>query len=130
MNWPALQPLLLVGAGGFVGSVLRFLVSGWAQRLDPAGSFPVGTLAVNTAGCLAIGLLGGLAEARSILGPEARLFVLIGVLGGFTTFSTFGYETLALLREGAWLPAAGNVVGSVVLGLAAVWIGWGLAGAR
>lgn len=113
-----------------MGSALRFLVSGWAQRMDPSGSFPIGTLTVNTVGCLAIGLLAGLAESRSVLGPEARLFVLMGVLGGFTTFSTFGYETLSLLREGAWLPAIGNVGASVFLGLAAVWLGWSLGSQR
>lgn len=126
----ALQPLLLVGAGGFVGSVLRFLVSGWAQRIDPQGGFPYGTLAVNAIGCLLIGLLSGLADARGVLGPEARLLLLIGVLGGFTTFSTFGYETLGLLRNGAVLPAATNVLASVGLGLAAVWLGYGIGSTR
>ena len=75
MKLDGIQPYLLVGAGGFVGSVLRYSVSGWAQRLDPAGSFPIGTLTVNVLGCLAMGLLAGLAEARGVLGPEARLFV-------------------------------------------------------
>ena len=125
-----LQALLLVGSGGFVGSALRYAVSGWVQRLDPAGSFPYGTLAVNALGCLVIGLLGGLADARSALGPEARLLVMIGLLGGFTTFSTFGYETLGLLRAGSFLAAGTNVAASLVLCLVAVWLGHGIGSTR
>jgi CrcB protein len=130
MKPDGLIPLLLVGSGGFVGSALRYAMSGWVQRIDPDGAFPFGTLAVNVAGCLAIGLLGGLAEARSALSPEVRLLVLIGVLGGFTTFSTFGWETVALLREGAWVPASVNVATSLMLGLFAVWLGYALGSAR
>jgi CrcB protein len=125
-----LQALLLVGSGGFVGSVLRYAVAGWVQRLDPLGSFPYGTLAVNAFGCLAIGVLGGLADARSVLGPEARLLVLVGVLGGFTTFSTFGHETLALLRAGSIAAAGANVLASVALCLVATWLGYGFGSTR
>lgn len=130
MKPDGLTPLLLVGTGGFVGSALRYAVSGWVQRIDPDGAFPFGTLAVNLAGCLVIGVLGGLSEARSVLGPEARLLVLIGVLGGFTTFSTFGWETLALLREGELAAAGFNVGASVALGIGAVWLGHALGSAR
>ena len=108
----------------------RYSISGWAQRLDPAGSFPIGTLTVNVLGCLAIGLLAGLAEARALLGPEARLFVLIGLLGGFTTFSTFGHETLALVRAGSHGAALLNALGSVTLCLVAVWLGYGFGSTR
>lgn len=80
---PALSGLtevFFVGAGGFVGASLRFIMSGLVQRLDPMGTFPYGTMSVNVLGCLVIGVLGGLA-ARHVLGPNARLFVLLGVLG-------------------------------------------------
>jgi len=120
------RQILLVGLGGFVGSSARYLVSGWVYRLGEA--FPLGTLAVNVAGCFAIGLLGGVAESRSVLDPQMRLFLLIGLLGGFTTFSTFAYETLALSQDAEILKAILNVTLQVGLGLGAAWIG--LAGAR
>jgi len=122
-----INQIVLVGAGGFIGAVLRFAISGAAQRLDPAGSFPYGTLACNVLGCLAIGLLAGLADARNVMGPGVRLFLLIGVLGGFTTFSSFAYETLELMRERQHLRVGFNVMGSVGLCLIAVWIGYGVA---
>jgi len=114
---------LLVGAGGFIGSVLRFAVSGWVHRFVPLSTFPWGTLTVNVTGCLAIGILGGLGEARQLFSGETRLFLFLGLLGGFTTFSTFGYETLALLRDAEHLRAAGNVLLNVVAGLSAAWLG-------
>ena len=120
---PWLSQSLLVGAGGFVGAILRFGVSGWVHRLAGFSGFPYGTLVVNVAGCLAIGLLAGLAESRQLLTPETRLLLLIGVLGSFTTFSTFGYETLALVRDGALIRAAANVTLHVGLGLGAAWGG-------
>ena len=106
--------------------MLRFGVSGGTQRIAGFSSFPYGTLAVNVTGCLAIGLLSGLAEARQVLTPETRLLILIGLLGSFTTFSTFGYETLTLLRDGALLRAAANVGLHVGLGLGAAWVGLAL----
>jgi len=118
-----LVQLLLVGAGGFIGSALRFLVSGLVYRLVPFTVFPYGTLAVNVLGCLIIGILTGFAEVRQVLGPGLRVFVLIGVLGGFTTFSTFGYETMVLATDGAQLKAGLNVVVSVVVCLVSVWLG-------
>ncbi len=115
--------LFLVGIGGFLGSVFRFLLSGFVQRMVPLAEFPFGTLAVNVLGCLLIGVLNGLAETRQFIGPELRLFLLIGMLGGFTTFSTFGYETLALIRDAALVQAMGNVIVQVLFGLIAVWLG-------
>lgn len=112
-----------VGAGGFLGSLVRYWLSGAVYALIPAPRLPWGTLAVNVLGCFAIGLLGGLAETRGVLTATGRLFLLIGVLGGFTTFSTFGYETLALLREQAVARAALNVALQVALSLTAAWGG-------
>lgn len=119
--------LFLVGSGGFVGSGLRYLVGGAVQRLSTEALLPWGTAVVNVTGCLAIGVLGGLVETRGILSPEARAFLMIGVLGGFTTFSTFGYETFQLLRDGQDLAALASAGGQVVLGLAAVWAGFAVA---
>jgi fluoride exporter len=121
-----LREILIVGAGGFIGSAFRYMFGGWVQRLSGSGTFPFGTLGVNIAGCLLIGVLGGLAENREVFRPATRLFLMLGVLGGFTTFSTFGYETLALLRDQEWLPAVGNIALQVFGGLAAVWAGYAL----
>ncbi len=113
-------PILLVGLGGFVGSVLRYVTTLAVTRGFPDARFPYGTLAVNTLGCLAIGFLGSRALTEDAPG---RWFVVIGVLGGFTTFSTFGLETYALARDGSPWPALANVTLQVVCGLAAVWAG-------
>lgn len=118
------QQILLVGLGGCIGSVARYLVATWVQ--SRSGSlFPFGTLAVNVLGCLVIGALMALAVERESLSPNLRLLLVTGVLGGFTTFSAFGYETLALveIERQPWLALA-NVALEVVLGLAAAWAGW------
>lgn len=116
--------VFVVGLGGFCGSSARYIVGGLVHRVLPAAAFPFGTLAVNVFGCLAIGLLGGLMELRQVLGPAQRLFLLIGVLGGFTTFSTFAYETLSLSHAAEFGKVALNVFGHVIFGLAAAWIGY------
>ncbi len=118
--------ILCVGAGGFLGAVARYIVGGWVQDLLQKPSFPYGTLTVNVVGCLLIGALMGLVESRQLFGPEIRAFLLIGLLGGFTTFSTFGYETMALIRGGETVAAVANVSLQVGLGLAAVWSGYSL----
>ena len=118
-----LPQLLWVGVGGFLGSVCRFVVSGFFNRLSPVLAFPTGTLAVNILGCFLIGLLYGLAESRNILGTDTRIFLFIGVLGGFTTYSTFGFESLALLKDGEFFKTSANVLLHVIVGLLAVWIG-------
>jgi len=115
---------LWVGTGGFVGAGLRFLVSGWVYQLVPNAGFPWGTLVVNVVGCLVLGLLGGLAEVRGVLSAATRLFLFIGVLGGFTTFSTLAFETVALAQGAQMLRAAANVAAHVVLGLGAAWLGF------
>jgi CrcB protein len=119
-----MQNVLLVGLGGFIGSAGRYLVAGWVQNLIDRPLLPFGTLAVNVIGCLLIGLLGGLAETREIMHPNARMFVMVGILGGFTTFSTFGYETFALGRDGQSLMALANIGMQIVFGLVAVWAGY------
>ncbi len=116
--------LLLVGSGGFIGSVFRYLISGWVYQFFNITGFPWGTFAVNFLGCLVIGFLGGFSEEHNIFSGEARLFLFIGLLGGFTTFSTFGYETFAFLRDGQFTEAIFNVLLQVLLCLAAVWLGY------
>jgi len=113
--------VFLVGVGGFIGSVLRYLLSGLVQEWRD--DFPVGTLAVNVVGCLFIGLISQLAEARGAFPPEARAFLVIGVLGGFTTFSSFGNETMNLWRDGESFLGFLNIASQLVLGLGAVWLG-------
>lgn len=120
----------IVGSGGFIGSLARYGVGGLVHRQFPLAIFPYGTLLVNLLGCLLIGLLAGLAESRQLFGPQFRQFALIGVLGGFTTFSTFGYETMAMLRDADYLRAGANVGISVVGGLALVWLGFQIVVAR
>lgn len=126
----AIADALWVGAGGFAGSILRYVVSGLVHRLLPFATFPFGTLAVNAAGCLAIGILGGISEGRQAIGHDMRLFLFLGLLGGFTTFSSFGYETLALLRDGESARAAANVALHLVTGLGLAWAGYSLAVTR
>ncbi len=115
---------LLVGAGGFIGAVLRYFLSGLVQNASGNGGFPWGTLAVNAAGCLFIGFLMGIAENRECFGPDARAFIFIGILGGFTTFSAFGWETLALFKSGEALFAAANIILQIGLGIGGAGIGY------
>ena len=120
----ALRPILLAGLGGFIGSAGRYLIGGWVHRLAPLTTFPIGTLFVNASGCFLIGLLGGLIEVRQIFGPDLRVFLLIGVLGGFTTVSSFAYETLALTRDAEFGRALFNIAAQMILGLGAAWLGY------
>jgi CrcB protein len=105
-----------------LGAVARYALGGLVHRLYD-GAFPLGTLAVNTLGCIVIGLLTTLADDRGVLSSHLRLFLFIGILGGFTTFSSFGYETFTLLRDGLLRTAFANVVANTVLGLGGVWLG-------
>ena len=109
--------------GGGLGAILRYLLSGVVQNNSKGVLFPLGTLAVNVVGCFAIGFLSGLVETRSAFSPETRLFIFIGLLGGFTTFSTFGNETFNLLLGGENLLALVNLGASITAGLVAVWLG-------
>lgn len=117
-----LARLALVGLGGMIGAVLRYAVGGLVHRLYE-GRFPFGTLLVNSAGCLAIGFLFTLAEDRGVMTANTRLLVFVGVLGGFTTFSSFGYETFTLWRDGLAVKALLNITANMCVGLAAVWAG-------
>lgn len=122
-----LGQVMIVGVGGFIGSALRFVVSGWAQRIVGATVFPVGTLVVNVLGCLALGYLGGVAEYRQVLEPGQRLFLMVGILGGFTTFSTFAFESVSLLQDAEVARALVNTLLQVLLGFAAAFGGYVLA---
>ncbi|MBI2332788.1 MAG: fluoride efflux transporter CrcB [Chloroflexi bacterium] len=115
--------IFLVGAGGFIGSILRYLVSGWVQQSAKTLDFPYGTLAVNVIGCFVIGFLAQLAETRGFFTSESRLFVFVGILGGFTTFSSFGNETLNLARDSQMINALANIGANLLIGLFAVWLG-------
>jgi CrcB protein len=109
-------------AGAVAGAPLRYFVQGRVQDLTGI-SFPWGTLAVNVSGCLLIGLLLTLAEERELLSREARLLLVVGFLGSYTTFSTFGWETVALLRDNDVMRAAGNLLLSTAGGFVGVWLG-------
>ena len=115
--------LLVVAVGGALGSVARYLFS--TAVLRATGSlFPVGTFAVNVTGCFVFGLIAGAAEQRVQLAPEMRMFLLVGILGGFTTFSSYAFESFALVRDGQFAAAAINIAGQVVAGLAGMWAGY------
>jgi CrcB protein len=115
-----------IAIGGALGAVARYGVGGWVQDRTGFG-FPWGTLVVNVLGALLIGFALRYLEAVR-LSPEVRALIIIGGLGAFTTFSTFSYETVALLEDGEWLRAGAYAVGSLALGLVAVYAGLAVAG--
>ena len=115
--------VILIAIGGAFGSVCRYLLATAVQQYSPP-FFPYGTFVVNVLGCLVFGVIMGAARQRFVLGPSERAFLLIGVLGGFTTFSTFTYETFALLQDGEFVRAFANGVGQLVCGLVALWAGY------
>jgi CrcB protein len=112
----------LLFAGGGVGSMLRYAVGLWVEARTGPG-FPWGTFAVNASGCLLIGVLATLADEHAWITPAARLALVTGVLGGFTTFSAFGLETFQLFEDGRAALALANAAGSVAVGLLAVAVG-------
>lgn len=118
-----MKELLLVGTGSLLGGLSRYYMSGWIQNLFTDYRFPLGTFVVNVSGCFLIGILAGLAEHQQFFSSQLRLFLITGILGGFTTFSAFGYETIYLMRTGFIDIAILNVVTSIIVGLAAVWCG-------
>lgn len=113
---------LLIGLGGFLGANTRYLLQQWAANQWGA-DFPYGTLLINISGSFVIGLFLTLATGRLALSPEYRLFVAVGFLGGYTTFSSFSYETLRLLEQGLWWPAAWYFLGNTGLGMIGVFLG-------
>jgi len=115
--------ILLVALGGAFGSVSRYLLGTWVQSASKSIDFPYGTLAVNLIGCFVIGFLSQLAETRGVFTSESRALVFVGVLGGFTTFSSFGNDTINLLRDGETFNALANIGANVILGLLLVWLG-------
>ncbi|HAM00605.1 MAG TPA: fluoride efflux transporter CrcB [Acidimicrobiaceae bacterium] len=113
---------LWVGVAGFFGAMSRYWLDGWVTRLA-GGGFPWGTLAVNISGCFVIGLLTTVLTERILPHPTVRVAVTVGFVGAYTTFSTFAYESLRQIQDGALGLAVANVVGSVVIGVAAAWLG-------
>lgn len=126
----ALISAVVVGSGGFLGALARYGLSGLVHRQLPLTTFPYGTLMVNLLGSLVIGVIAGLTESRQLFGPAFRTFTLIGILGGFTTFSTFTYETFAMIRDDQLLRAAANIGMHVILGLTLLWLGYSLTTSR
>ena len=118
-----LKQLLLIGTGGFIGSVARFLVSRLNNRIDWL-SIPIGTLTVNVLGSLLIGFLIGISEKSPILTVEWRMFLMVGLCGGFTTFSSFSGENLVLIKNGQILPMLLYTGLSIFLGFIAVYLGY------
>jgi len=118
-----LKQLLLIGTGGFIGSVARFLVSRLNTRIDWL-SIPIGTLTVNVLGSLLIGFLIGISERSPILTVEWRMFLMVGLCGGFTTFSSFTGENLVLMKNGQILPLLLYTGLSIFLGFVAVYLGY------
>ena len=116
--------IALVGLGGGLGAICRYLIYEASLIMVENAWFPLGTLIVNISGCFAIGLLGGIAETRELFSPEIRALVFIGFLGGFTTFSTFGYEIFFFIRNGQTGMAILNLALQVTLGLLGVWAGF------
>lgn len=114
-----IREILAVGAGSFAGGALRYIIS----RMLNAG-FPWGTMVVNISGCLLAGIFLAMIEKGGIASHEVRLLLTVGFCGGFTTFSTFMNEGFAMLRTANYLPFSLYIAGSILLGLAAVWLGW------
>ena len=125
-----MKAILLVALGGAIGSVARFKLSGWLLHHTIDWRFPAGTFTVNVIGCLVAGVLAGLVEKHDFFTPDARLLLFTGLLGGFTTFSAFGLETMFLIQRHELAMAGLNVALSVAAGLFALWLGMGLASAR
>jgi CrcB protein len=120
------RELVALGVAGALGTVSRYALGGVAHRLFGA-ALPYGTLAVNVLGCFLLGLVVRVGMISDLISPGVRTVVAIGFLGAFTTFSTFGYETFRYMEDGAWRLALTNVFANLVLGLAAVWLGFVLA---
>jgi CrcB protein len=118
--------IILVAVGGAIGSVSRYVLSTLVIRASGT-LFPAGTFVVNLLGCVTFGVIAGAAEQRLPLTPDLRVFLLVGVLGGFTTFSSYASDSVALMQQGQFLSALVNIVGQVVFGLLGMWAGYAFA---
>ncbi len=117
-----LRTLLLIGMGGFLGSISRFLIGQGLHRIFDT-VFPIGTMTVNIVGSFIIGVVYSLAERDNLISPEIRMFLAVGFCGGFTTFSSFAFDKLNLLKDSGFLYLSLYLGGSVFLGLLAVYLG-------
>jgi len=118
-----LKQIFIVAVGGAIGSIMRYKLGGFALHHTQSWNFPLSTFSVNVIGCFTIGVLAALVEHHDLFSPSVRLLLFTGLLGGFTTFSAFGYESVFLLRRGLLTVATGYVILSIVCGLAAVSAG-------
>lgn len=121
-----MHPILIVALGGAAGSAARYMLSSWTAQHTSDWRFPLGTFLVNVIGCFVIGVLAGLATKHQLMSAEARLLLFSGLMGGFTTFSSFGLETFQLLRRAEFGVAGGYVLLSVAVGLVLLWLGFQL----
>jgi len=117
-----LRTILIVGTGGFIGSVMRYLVQVWVEK-GLTSTFPLGTLIANIAGSFIIGMVFALAEKGNLMSAEWRIFLTVGICGGFTTFSAFAYNNFTMLKEHAFGQFFINVGGNLFFGILAVYLG-------
>ena len=115
--------IILVGIGGFIGATLRYLIGNWIQNLSGNPELPYGTLLVNLIGCLIIGFVIAISETQDNISQEIQIFLTVGVLGGFTTFSAYGIDTVNFIRNGDLHLGAINIVLQLTLGILAAWLG-------
>lgn len=115
--------LLVIAIGGAIGAAARYLLSAFVLRVSGT-LFPLGTFVVNVVGCLVFGAIAGVSTQRVQMAPALRLFLLTGILGGFTTFSSYAFESFQLVRDGQMLWASINIAGQVVAGLVGMWAGY------
>ena len=116
--------ILLVGIGGFFGSILRYITSGLIFKFLGKPYLPYGTVCVNIVGCLLIGFLSGCVDHRHLFNREIRIFTVVGLLGGFTTFSTFGLDVFTALRDGQFINSFSNIMIHIIFGITSVWFGY------
>lgn len=121
-----LLPIIAVGLGGLIGSILRYLAAVFFTKHFPVSSIPYGTFAVNFLGCLFIGIIYGLSERYHFLSPYWRLFLATGICGGFTTFSTFAYENISMLQQTNYTGFAFYSISTFVVCLVAVFAGFSI----
>ncbi len=118
-----LKTILWVGLGGFIGANLRYAIGSWVDTHWYAAGFPLGTFVINVSGAFVLGFLATFLSEVILSAPHTRLLLTVGLLGAYTTFSTFSFESVKLLEEGYWLQALLNMAGSVVMAVIAAWLG-------